>query len=139
MSWSGRAGSRAARTVAVVLAIVVCAWFALGVRAFKDQEGVIASLGGLGTVSAMQARADRAALRDAAILNPDQGVNLLRAQLDSRAGDSRAGLRLAAQVARREPQNINAWLLIAVLAHPNSARYRTATARAHLLAPTVSQ
>ncbi len=128
-----------ARPIAAILAIVVCAWFALGVRAFTDQDAVIASLGGLGTVSAIQARTDRASLEEAAMLNPDQGVNLLRSQLDSRAGDSRLALRLAAQVARREPQNINAWLLIAFLAHRNSATYRTAAARIHSLAPSVPQ
>jgi hypothetical protein len=128
-----------ARAGAAVLAIVVCAWFALGVRAFRDQDAVIASLGDRGLLSAIQVRADRAALEDAATLNPDQGVILLRAQLDSRAGEARAALRLASQVSRHEPQNINAWLLIAVLAHRNSATYRSAAAHVRLLAPPVPQ
>lgn len=138
---SGRAtpGATVARAGAAVLAIVVCAWFALGVRAFRDQDSVIASLAGRGPVSAAQARADRASLAEAATLNPDQGVDLLRAQLESRAGDSRAALRLASQVSRHEPENINAWLLIAVVAHRNSAAYRSAAAHVRLLAPPVPQ
>jgi len=129
----------AARIVLVVLALVVCAWFALGVRAFKDENAADASITVPGAIAAAQARADRALLEEARVLNPDQNVDLIIAQLDARTGDRPAALTIAHRVARSEPENVNAWLLITELAPRSSAAYRQAAAHARLLAPPVPQ
>ncbi len=125
----------AARTGLAVLAVVVCAWFALGVRSYREMASVNVLLSGPARITPAQARDARAKLDQAAWLNPDQEVNFLRAQIAQRAGHRPQALSIARGLAHREPQNVNAWLLISILTRPGSAPYRQAEAQLRRLVP----
>ena len=132
-------GSVAGRVTFVMLAVVACAWFALGVRAFREVASVNRLLGGGARLTAVQAHAARAELDRASLLNPDQEINFLRAQVAERSGDRDRALMIAEILTRREPQNVNAWLLVSILTKPGSAAYQQAEARLRALAPPVPQ
>ena len=125
----------AARTGLAVLAVAVCAWFALGVRAFREVASVNVLLSGPARITPEQARDARAKLDQAAWLNPDQEVNFLRAQVAARDGHKQRALTIARGLAHREPQNVNAWLLVSILVRPGSLPYRQAEAQLRRLVP----
>jgi len=129
----------AARTGLAVLAVAVCAWFALGVRAFREVASVNVLLSGPARITPEQARDARAKLDQAAWLNPDQEVNFLRAQVAARAGHKPQALAIARRIAHREPENVNAWLLISILTRPGSPSNRQAEAQLRRLVPPAPQ
>ncbi len=104
---------RFVRALTGVLAVVLCGWFALGVRQAHDlsrAEAIVSSSSGL---SARQARPVQSLLQAASTLNPDQRVNLVRGEVAALESQTPRAARIFAQVADREPLNINAWLLLA--------------------------
>jgi predicted Zn-dependent protease len=119
-----------ARVAVSVTAILIVAW--LGVMAYdahRQADGVAAAAppraaGDLG-------RAD-AAFRAARLLNPDSAPDVLRAlTLDAR-GRSHEAATLLSAVVGREPDNINAWgvlYLVARQADPALARQALAARR----------
>ena len=127
-----------ARLSLAAVSLVVCAWFATGVRATHDRSEVTALVGAHSSLSAAQARTAKAKLADAAFLNPDQSIDLLRAQIEVRTGDAAGGLRIGEAIVRREPANYQAWFFdeeVGMHIAPPIGRL----ARAHLrvLAPPV--
>ncbi len=70
------------RSVLAVLALVCCAWFALGVRQSHDLAAANAIVSAQGKPTPAQARRVNSLLDSASTLNPDQQVNILRAGLN---------------------------------------------------------
>ena len=98
----------AARISLAVVALVACAWFALGIRQAHDL-GHAVSIVTSASVSPGQAAHAESLLNAAGALNPDVEVKLVRAELALRQGDARRAVALAAQAAKDEPQNVLTW------------------------------
>jgi hypothetical protein len=129
----------AARGLALVVAVVACAWFALGVRQAHDTDAAtsLITAGGSGALRA-GAAAHAASLLDAAgQLNPDRGVDLLRSQLAVRQGHPARGRALALAVTRAEPQNIQAWIAYGRASPDDPAGFGEALRHLNELAPPV--
>ena len=124
------------RVAVLAVAIVACAWFALGARQARDiaDATVIASNGS--HLSKSQASRARSLLSDAGTLNPDTQVDLLRAQVALDAGDRPQALRTIRSVTAREPQNILAWLWLERAA-PNLTTFDVGAFHILILAPKV--
>ncbi len=97
----------------VILALVVCAWFVLGIREAHDVNAATAIVDQNPPVSAAQDRQAASALHDAGVLNPDGEVDVLRAQLDVRVGRYSAAMTAARRATAHEPGNVLAWLTLA--------------------------
>ena len=102
------------RIVLVAISLLACAGFALGIRQVHDQQQAEPLVSGPGKLTAAKTARARRLLDGAAELNPDTEPDFLRAQLDFRTGERAAGRRLLLGVLRREPENINAWLLLEI-------------------------
>ncbi len=102
-----------ARVLGAVLAIVVCAWFALGIRQAHDIDRASAIVSAGRSVSAAQLRGVDSVLSSAAELNPDSQVNLLRGQVALLAGKRARAAQIFGRLVRDEPMNIQAWVSLA--------------------------
>ena len=109
----GPARSAAARTLIVIGALVVTAWFVVGARQASDTSRAAAIAGSSARLDAAQALRADSLLRDAAFLNPDREVQLLRAQVALARGERRQARQLAAGVTGAEPLNAEAWVALA--------------------------
>ena len=94
------------------LAVVVCVWFGLGVVQARDETRATALIDRPGTLSAALTAKVLRLLDSAGTLNPDRDIDILRAQAQTRTGDSAAALRTAQRVVRDEPQNVDAWIVL---------------------------
>jgi cytochrome c-type biogenesis protein CcmH/NrfG len=101
-----------ARLAALIVAALACAWFVLGVRQARDTAAAT-KLVNSPRLSSSDARAAQSLLTSAGTLNPDRQVELLRAELALREREPARSLRLAEEVVRREPLNIEAWVVLA--------------------------
>lgn len=102
----------APRTASValgLLAVVVCAWLALGLRQSSALTGAQAELDRPARPSAAQSAAIAGRLDTAGTLNPDASVDLARAQLALERGDRAGAVSRLRAVVAREPANIAAW------------------------------
>jgi predicted Zn-dependent protease len=124
------------RVVLVLLSVVACAWYVLGIRQAHDTAAATALLTRGTPLTAAEAAHADALLRAARELNPDQQVTILRAQLAYDQGDRRRAERLLARVVREEPQNALAWLWVARAA-PDASTFKRALARIGYLVPQV--
>jgi hypothetical protein len=107
------------RASSVGLALVVCAWFVLGIQQAHDTNRVTAIVSGLfGQRELRPAQASRAnsLLNSAQVLNPDAQVDVLRARVALLRGDRARAKRILIDVLRREPMNIAAWYGLATSA-----------------------
>jgi hypothetical protein len=102
----------AARIAIAVVALVACAWFALGVRQAHDQARATSLINQPGTPSASETRQILQLLDRAATLNPDRSIDLLRAQAEVRHGEGQIALRQMLGVVRDEPLNVDAWIVL---------------------------
>jgi predicted Zn-dependent protease len=105
-----------ARVAAVVAALVVCAWFAVGIRQAVNTNRATALVGGGTRLTGPEVRRARSALDAAGSLNPDLGVELLRGQLAFDQHRWVAAERIFMSVTRREPMNLQAWTALAYAA-----------------------
>jgi len=105
------------RIALVAVAVLACAWFALGIRQVHDQQRAESLVNGHGKLTAAETARARRLLDGAAELNPGSEPDFLRAQLAFRAGDRAAARRVLQRVVRREPENINAWLLLEIVTY----------------------
>jgi len=129
----------AARLGVLVVALIVCAWYILGIREFGEQVQVKSLAFGHAQLTAAQARAAGRTLDEAQILNPDQSVESLRAIVASKAGDYKEALTIAEAMTRREPQDLEAWKLVSVLVQEtHSAMLRSVEAHIEALSPPVA-
>lgn len=100
----------------VLLALVVAAWFALGIRQTRDTAqatAIIASAASANGPSAAQAAHVRSLLRAAGTLNPDKQLDVLRGQLALLRNDNRGATRILEGVVAQEPLNVAAWVYLA--------------------------
>lgn len=130
---------RMARVMAVLAALVVCAWFVLGVRQARDAAAATALVSAGHRLSPSQAARARSLLDSAGTLNPDLTVDLLRGELASDQHHRRLAERIFAAVARREPLNLQAWSHLAFAAAQvgDRATLVRAARRVSLLYPPV--
>ncbi len=103
----------ATRGALLVLALVMAAWFALGIRQAQDPNRASAIVTPGGRLTASQARQASNLLDAAGFLNPDRAVTVLRAELRADQGDLSGARRILKGVVRTEPQNLAAWLALA--------------------------
>jgi hypothetical protein len=126
------------RFVIAAVAVVVCAWFAIGVRQAHEISAAANILNNASTerVPAVQRRA-MSMLDAAAFLNPDTQVTLLRAQLAENAGDYARAARLINQATAAEPDNIEGWIASLKLGilDPSFGNGRLVFAQLHRLDP----
>ena len=99
----------------LVVALVVCAWFALGARQAVNTNRAAALIGS-GSLPASQARHADSLLSAASTLNPDLTPDILRGQLALQRGEHSTALTDLESVTRREPLNLAAWSALAYAA-----------------------
>jgi hypothetical protein len=101
---------RAASAICAAVALVACAWFALGARQAIDTQRAtaIVSQGRMATIA--QERKVSSLVHAARFLNPDREPDVLLGAVEFKRGDSAQARRLLESVTRSEPQNLEAWL-----------------------------
>jgi predicted Zn-dependent protease len=110
-----------ARGSLLALALAACAWFVVGIRQAHDTAHANAIVSAETPPGPAAAARARSLLHAAGFLNPDQRVDLLRGQLALDQGDRPRALALFRDVARREPDNLQAWVSVAQAStEPNS-------------------
>jgi predicted Zn-dependent protease len=102
-----------ARLSILCLAIVVCAWFVLGIRQAHEINRATSIIAQTGPIPPAQLRAAASALRSARTLNPDAEVTILRARLAVKQQDPRRAEWILKTVVRDEPMNLEAWIWLA--------------------------
>ena len=123
------------RIALLAVAVIACAWLALGIRQVHDQQEAIRLANNPNPTTAQVARMQRL-LDSAEELNPDMLPEVTRAQLALRRADGKAAERTLLAVVRREPDNIDAWNLLAIAtAGRNPPLNRRARKRVRELAP----
>lgn len=125
------------RIATVMAALLVCAWFAIGIRQSHDTDTASALLSGSGPIGHRQARQAAAALKSAQVLNPDTSPVLLQSTLALREGQTVRARAVALRVAREEPQNTAAWLAYGSTAAHDPVVFRLALRQLTRLAPPV--
>lgn len=104
----------AARIALALIAVLVLGWTGVLLRDYELSKGPAArSLLATAPTAAARAR-DLADLRGARTLNPDSSLRLARAALTLRGGDEAGAARMAASIARSEPDNLAAWQLLSL-------------------------
>jgi predicted Zn-dependent protease len=126
------------RALAALFAVLVCVWFAVGVRQARDVDHATALLSAGPHISQAKAADAASLLRGAGQLNPDRQVDVLRAQLASERGDKPAAERILRDVVSAEPMNATAWVALARSA-TDGATLRLAFRRLAQLVPPVHQ
>ena len=122
------------RAVLLLVACVICAWFALGARQAHDVAQARAILSSAGTLPGARAGRVASLLGAAAFMNPDSEVDVLRAELAVARGQSAEAQRLLLGVVHREPLNAAAWFSLAQ--HSTNGRtIKLAFARLAVLVP----
>jgi predicted Zn-dependent protease len=101
-----------ARALSLVVALVVCAWFALGIRQAHDTSQAAAILSHGAELSYAQAAHADSLLHSARVLNPDLQVDVLRAQAALIENDRARAARILEDVVRREPTNLDGWVFL---------------------------
>jgi predicted Zn-dependent protease len=104
---------RLARIGLAAIALLVAAWFALGVYQSRTISQATSLAAGHGRVTAAEARHADSLLHDAATLSPDRAVDVLRAQVALAQGDATHARQILNGVVRREPQDLDAWIALA--------------------------
>lgn len=134
-----RPGARAATRVALLLvAVFAVAWFALIARSLHEQASIRADLHSHPVVSrALAVTLDRR-VDQAAVLNPDRQIPMLKALIDFSAREPAAAVTIARRITREEPDNIDNWVTLEILLNGRDPAL-VSEARAHIraLAPPV--
>ncbi len=128
-----------ARILAAVAALVACGWFALAIRQSIETDAASSIISSPAPLTAARARAARASLQAAAFLNPDGTIELLRSALALRLRQYARARALALSVARREPQNLRAWLAYGEAAYGDRPAFLRALDAIARLAPPVKR
>jgi predicted Zn-dependent protease len=102
-----------ARVATALLGLLAAAWFALGIYQSHAVSQATSIAAGKGRLTAAQARHADDLLHDAATLNPDRAVDVLRAQVALARGDAARSRQILSGVVAREPQDLDAWIALA--------------------------
>ncbi len=121
----------------MLVALVACAWFGLGIVQTRDTNRASAIVTAPGPLGAAAGAHAASLLHDAGVLNPDTAVKLLRAQLVDREGHPAAARAIVLGVLAGEPRNIDAWVQLARVSQGDPQTFRLALTRARALAPIV--
>jgi predicted Zn-dependent protease len=101
------------RVATGLLGLLAAAWFAVGVYQSHAVSRATSIAAGKGQLTAAQARRADDLLHDAATLNPDRAVDVLRAQVALARGDAARSRQILSGVVAREPQDLDAWIVLA--------------------------
>jgi hypothetical protein len=122
----------------LVLAVLVCAWFVVGIRQTHDINQASAIITAAGTPSAAASAHAGSLLTSAGWLNPDSEVDVLRGRLALLNNDAGQAEGIFAEVTRSEPMNLEAWVLLAqATLHGNHAVFEHAIGEISRLDPTI--
>jgi hypothetical protein len=133
------AGVIAIRAVLLTVALAACAWFGLGARAAHDQDAATNILNQHSNLSVAQANQALSLIRNAQTLNPDQALNILRAQIEQHSGHPYQAVAIAKAVAQKEPLNVNSWFVLELMSRQvDPALNRLAQARVRQLVAPVT-
>jgi predicted Zn-dependent protease len=101
------------RALGAAAAVIVAAWFALGAYQAVNQADARDEIARLPAPTAAQTREIKRRLDRADTLNPDRGVTILRARAALQEPDLPRAVQLLQGVVRDEPENLEAWSLLA--------------------------
>jgi hypothetical protein len=104
---------RLVRILGLALALVACAWFALGIRQARDTNRAAAILNSTAPLSRSQVQQASSLLDGAEVLNPDTQVDVLRARIHRHQQDYAGARAILERVVAKEPGNVSAWLWLA--------------------------
>jgi hypothetical protein len=122
----------------LTVAVIVCAWFALGIRASHDSGVATGLLQAHNNLTAAEAARARSEIANAEALNPDQNLEILRAQVAFHSGNVAAAISIAKTIVKREPLNVSAWVVLELFTdHVDPALNRLAQQRVLELVPPV--
>ena len=113
--------SQLSRGLGVIVAVLAVAWFVIGARQAHEISQATAVVSNGAPLSATQERHGVGLLDSARLLNPDTQVDVLRSELAYETGHRARAARIISGVTRREPQNVQAWVLEARFAPPGPA------------------
>jgi predicted Zn-dependent protease len=121
----------AARMAILGLAVVVCAWFAVGIRQARDIDRATSIVAGAELPTPAQARHARSLLNSATWLYPGTEVDVLRGRLAIQMGHRVQAQRIERSVTENEPLNLDGWVW---LARSQTGRAAALRALAHVVA-----
>lgn len=101
------------RIALAVCALAVCALFGLGVLQARDQSRASAIIASNAPLTPARAAHVRSLLDTAGTLNPDAGIDLLRADLAFEQNEPARTIRILERIIADEPMNIDAWVALA--------------------------
>jgi predicted Zn-dependent protease len=125
------------RVVVLALAVVAAAWYVVGIRQAQGINRASAIVSSSGHLSAAQARRASQQLRSAAFLNPDRQVAVLRARLLYDRGDLSGARAILKRIVLSEPDNLQAWILLARASVGDLKDFYAAAFRIRQLVPPV--
>jgi hypothetical protein len=114
---------RIARAAVLLIALVACAWFVLGIRQVHEISAAAAIIAKQGPITAGQARHASSLLDEASTLNPDKGIDVLRARLALAQGDQNRARQILFKVIREEPKNLDGWIWYAQASRGNPTAF----------------
>jgi hypothetical protein len=126
---------RMVRPLILIVAVIVCAWFALGIRQAQDTDQATAIISGGGPATPSRLRHADSLLGSARLLNPDRTLDLLSVELALRRGQTAKARRIATALVRSEPMNVAAWLWFGRASNGDPRAFLLALEHAHELDP----
>jgi protein-tyrosine-phosphatase len=126
---------RAVTVFATVAALVVAAWFGLGMHQAVDQDHAESLIAAHPHLTAAQARQASALLDSAGTLNPDRQIDLDRSSVALGRGQTLNARRRARSVTDAEPENLDAWVALARSSSGDPQLFRDALKRVAALEP----
>jgi predicted Zn-dependent protease len=127
--------ARLTSLICALVALVVCAWFALGARQAVNTSRASSIISGAGRMSSAEVHKAFTFLDDAGTLNPDRQVDILRGRAFLARRNAQAARRVLTAVTRAEPQNVEAWLWLARASGTNAALLADSLERVRALEP----
>lgn len=124
----------AARVSMLALAVVACAWFAVGIRQAHDITRATSIVTGPKLPTPAQARHAQSLLNSAAWLYPGTEVDVLSGRLAIEQGRRVQAQRILRSVTDTEPLNLDGWYWLAG-ARPNHKLAESALGHVILLDP----
>jgi hypothetical protein len=125
----------AVRGACAVIALIVCAWFAIGTRQAQNTFRAEAFVTTHHVASPSQGRAVQAWLSAASLLNPDTTVTLLQGRAAQELGHAQRAEQIITPITRKEPQNLDAWLSLAYVSGHDPGLFARALSRVKRLDP----